>query len=245
MSLSKAGCIASLPARCSIVAAANPKDGNYNMDKSVAENLTMSKPILSRFDLVFILRDKADESLDRLVSTNIMNLYKKPGGASASANATTARHNSTPPPMSYSQKDQEPTHPTHGGKDRIPIWERLAWVADIQKTPLPADLIRDYIAYAREYCKPKLTPEASKVLQDYYMQLRFPEGGRTQGTVPITTRQLEAMIRLSQARAKACLRDFVIAGDALDVVELMRKSVVRKNICHFGFSSRCLVSFAS
>lgn len=221
MSLSKAGCVASLPARCSVVAAANPKHGSYNMNKTVAENLSMSKPILSRFDLVFILRDKVDEDLDRLVSSNIMNLYRKPGGAS-----NPAHHSITPPPMSYSQKEQKPTHPTIGGKDRIPIWERLAWVADIQKTALPADLVRDYIAYAREYCKPKLTVEASEVLREYFMQLRYPEnGGRKKDTVPITTRQLEAMIRLSQARAKACLREFVIAGDALDVVELMRKSV--------------------
>jgi DNA replicative helicase MCM subunit Mcm2 (Cdc46/Mcm family) len=44
-------------------------------------------------------------------------------------------------------------------------------------------------------------------------------------TVPITTRQLEALIRLCQARAKACLRDFVLKEDALDVVELMSSSV--------------------
>lgn len=48
-----------------------------------------------------------------------------------------------------------------------------------------------------------------------------------QDTVPITTRQLEAMIRLSQARAKACLRDFVLEEDALDVVELMMQSVAQ------------------
>jgi DNA helicase MCM8 len=42
--------------------------------------------------------------------------------------------------------------------------------------------------------------------------------------VPITTRQLEALIRLCQARAKACLRDFVLKEDALDVVELMSTS---------------------
>lgn len=58
------------------------------------------------------------------------------------------------------------------------------------------------------------------------MQLRYPEnGGRRKDTVPITTRQLEAMIRLSQARAKACLREYVLEGDAHDVVELMRRSV--------------------
>ena len=43
--------------------------------------------------------------------------------------------------------------------------------------------------------------------------------------MPITTRQLEALIRLSQARAKACLRPFVLKEDAEDVIELMKESV--------------------
>ena len=61
----KAGVVASLPARCSVIAAANPKQGSYNLSRTVAENLNMSKPILSRFDLVFVLRDRADKDLDR------------------------------------------------------------------------------------------------------------------------------------------------------------------------------------
>jgi len=232
VSIAKAGVVASLPARCSVIAAANPKHGSYNMNKTVAENLTMSKPILSRFDLVFILRDRADQNLDRLVSSNIMNLYRGQGGAATSAIPTSRP--TTASPMTYSQQGQEPSHPTSGGDDRIPIWNRLAWVADIQKRALPAELVRDYIAYAREYCKPKLTAEAAAVLKDYYMQLRYPETGGRKDTVPITTRQLEAMIRLAQARAKACLREFVLEGDALDVVELMKKSVDQVHSDEFG-----------
>jgi DNA helicase MCM8 len=56
--------------------------------------------------------------------------------------------------------------------------------------------------------------------------IRYPENGMNRNdSVPITTRQLEALIRLSQARAKACLREFVLKEDAEDVVELMRESV--------------------
>ena len=75
ISIAKAGVVASLPARCSIVAAANPRHGCYSMGKTVAENLNMATPILSRFDLVFILRDRADKDQDRLVSSNIMDLH--------------------------------------------------------------------------------------------------------------------------------------------------------------------------
>ena len=58
------------------------------------------------------------------------------------------------------------------------------------------------------------------------MHYSYPSDGRRKlDTVPITTRQLEALIRLCQARAKACLRDFVLKEDALDVVELLSSSV--------------------
>jgi DNA helicase MCM8 len=68
---------------------------------------------------------------------------------------------------------------------------------------------------------------------------RYPKDGRRrQDTVPITTRQLEALIRLSQARAKACLREFVLEEDALDVVELLRHSVEQVHTDEFGIIDR-------
>ena len=158
VSIAKAGVVASLPARCSIVAAANPKHGSYNMNKTVAENLNMARPILSRFDLVFILRDRADKEQDRLVSSNIMNLYRKGGTSSADTRgnslvAQTAGKDGT------------------GGDNRVPLEKRLAWVASFNEA-LPAALVRDYISYAREYCKPKMTQEAAVILKEYYMKLR-------------------------------------------------------------------------
>lgn len=207
--------VASLPARCSVIAAANPKHGSYNMSKTVAENLSMAKPILSRFDLVFILRDRANSELDRMVSGNIMNLYRE-----------RKKCKKNEPEGDAVQDHSVASSSQRKSKDRISLDHRLNWVNSFQKQPLPADRVRDYIAYAREFCRPKLTPEAAAVLQDYYMKLRYPSSGAASNdTVPITTRQLEALIRLSQARAKACLRDFVLEEDALDVVDLMGLSV--------------------
>jgi DNA helicase MCM8 len=176
VSIAKAGVVASLPARCSVIAAANPKHGSYNMSKTVSENLNMARPILSRFDLVFILRDTADRDLDRMVSTNIMNLYRGNGGGITKPTVV--------PPV------QKQGHPSNAGgvgnieNNRLSLSERLAWVADFQKEALPATLVRDYIAYAREYCRPKLTAEAAAVLKDYYMELRYPCDGsrRSQDT---------------------------------------------------------------
>ncbi|EFJ34946.1 hypothetical protein SELMODRAFT_405992 [Selaginella moellendorffii] len=72
VSIAKAGLVASLSARTSVLAAANPVGGHYNRAKTVNENLKMSAALLSRFDLVFILLDKPDEVLDKRLSEHIM-----------------------------------------------------------------------------------------------------------------------------------------------------------------------------
>ena len=127
------------------------------MDKSVSENLNMAKPILSRFDLVYILRDRVDSNLDRMVSSNIMNLYRQNPSSRGVTHPTHMSSNSVP---------------TMDAENRLSLSDRLSWVTEMQKEPLPADLVRDYIAYAREYCKPKLTREAAAVLKNYFMELR-------------------------------------------------------------------------
>lgn len=75
VSLAKAGVVCSLPARTSILAAANPTGGHYNKAKTVSENLKMSSALLSRFDLVFILLDKPDEETDSILSEHVMALH--------------------------------------------------------------------------------------------------------------------------------------------------------------------------
>lgn len=75
ISIAKAGIVCSLPARTSIIAAANPVGGHYNKAKTVAENLKLNTALLSRFDLVFILMDTVDENMDRLLSAHVMALH--------------------------------------------------------------------------------------------------------------------------------------------------------------------------
>lgn len=120
----------------------------------------MAKPILSRFDLVFILRDRADKSLDGAVSSNIMNLYR--GKDMATQNRSPG-----------DGTEGVPVFVPENGCNRMPLSDRLSWVNNFQKEPLPANLVKDFIAYAREYCKPKLTAEAAAVLKEYFMNLRY------------------------------------------------------------------------
>lgn len=72
VSVAKSGVICTLPARTSVIAAANPVGGHYNKSKSVSENLKMNGALLSRFDLVFILLDKPDAKMDEFLSNHIM-----------------------------------------------------------------------------------------------------------------------------------------------------------------------------
>lgn len=89
--------------------------------------------------------------------------------------------------------------------------------------PIPAFLLRKYIMYARQYVCPKMSSDAKEVLMDFYIQLRKSHCS-VDGT-PITTRQLESMIRLAEARAKVELREEVTGADARDVVEIMKESL--------------------
>jgi DNA helicase MCM8 len=83
ISIAKAGIVCSLSARAAIVAAANPVGGHYNRAKTVAENLKLPRPILSRFDIIFVLLDKPDNEKDRLLSEHVMTLHSTSAKASS------------------------------------------------------------------------------------------------------------------------------------------------------------------
>ena len=116
----------------------------------MAENLNIASPLLSRFDLVFILRDNADMEHDKLISGNIMQGFRLDR-----------------PQQAHRAIKRQKVAENH----QFDMKQRLPWVAQTQQA-LPADLVKDYISYAREYCKPKLTPEAAAVLKHYFMTLR-------------------------------------------------------------------------
>lgn len=66
ISIAKGGITCTIPTRTTILSAANPAGGHYNKSKTIAENLKMSSPMLSRFDLIFILLDQANEVNSKL-----------------------------------------------------------------------------------------------------------------------------------------------------------------------------------
>ena len=75
ISIAKAGIHATLNARTSILAAANPVNGRYDTGRSLKQNVNISPPIMSRFDLFFVIFDKKDDAEDRAIATHIVNMH--------------------------------------------------------------------------------------------------------------------------------------------------------------------------
>jgi replicative DNA helicase Mcm len=173
VSVAKGGIVATLNARTSILAAANPALGRYDPYRTVAENITLPVTILSRFDLIFVLRDVPEKELDTKMSEHILNIHRT--GA---------------PPV-------EP--------------------------PIPPDLFRKYISYAKNV-KPVLTKEALERIKDFYLTMR--SASETEGSpIAITARQLESLVRVAEARARVALRKEVLVEDAETAIAIMKRSL--------------------
>ncbi|XP_071221910.1 DNA helicase MCM8 [Salvelinus alpinus] len=208
ISLAKAGLVCSLPARTSVIAAANPAGGHYNRAKTVSENLKMGSALLSRFDVVFLLLDVPDESHDRRLSEHVMAVRSGKGGASGAVVTRGDDHQSQSSLL-------EPSD--------TPLSDRLQVCPGECVDPIPHSLLRKYVGYARRYVHPSLSTAAAQTLQDFYLSLRSHT--HPVDSTPITTRQLESLIRLTEARAKLELRETATKSDAEDVVEIMKHSL--------------------
>ncbi|CAA7013000.1 unnamed protein product [Microthlaspi erraticum] len=217
VSVAKAGLVASLSARTSVIAAANPVGGHYNRAKTVNENLKMSAALLSRFDLVFILLDKPDELLDKQVSEHIMSLHS--GGGETS-------------PALKKFKTASGYANTHAKEGSLMSRLRFDSKKDDDFTPIPGQLLRKYIAYARTFVNPKMSKEAGEIIQKFYLKLR--DHNTSADSTPITARQLESLVRLAQARARVDLREDITVQDATDVVEIMKESLYDKFVDEHG-----------
>ena len=173
VSVAKGGIVATLNARAAVLAAANPSLGRYDPYRNITDNISLPVTLLTRFDLLFIMKDVPEPDSDRRMSEHILTLH---------------RLKTTP---------EEP--------------------------PLLPDLLRKYIAYAKRV-EPVLSEEAVNEIRQYYLKMRSMSGS-TESPLVITPRQLEALVRLAEARARSFLRDRVEAEDARSIIRLMTLSL--------------------
>uniref|UniRef100_M8BM25 DNA replication licensing factor MCM6 n=1 Tax=Aegilops tauschii TaxID=37682 RepID=M8BM25_AEGTA len=176
ISITKAGIQATLNARTSILAAANPTGGRYDKSKPLKYNVALPPAILSRFDLVYIMIDEPDENTDYHIAHHIVRVHQK-------------REEALSPAFSTAE-------------------------------------LKRYFAFAKSL-KPQLSSEAKKVLVESYVVLR--RGDSTPGTrvaYRMTVRQLEALIRLSEAIARSHLERIVLPAHVRMAVKLLKTSII-------------------
>ncbi|CAN2389020.1 DNA replication licensing factor MCM6 [Pristimantis euphronides] len=177
ISITKAGVKATLNARTSILAAANPIGGRYERSKSLKQNINLSAPIMSRFDLFFILVDECNEVTDYAIARRIVDLHTR-------------------------------------------IEESIDRVYTL-------DEVRRYLLFARQF-KPKISKDSENFIVEQYKRLRQRDGsGVTKSAWRITVRQLESMIRLSEAMARMHCSDEVHPKHVKEAFRLLNKSIIR------------------
>ena len=172
ISIAKANVQACLRAQTAILAAANPKLGRFDPFTSIGKQIDLPPALISRFDLIFVLRDLPDREKDSKI----------------------AKH------MLLHQSNSDAANP-----DISPV------------------MLRKTIAYARQRIHPVLSEDAKKEIEEFYVNLRN-SGPQDEGVkpIPITPRQVEAIIRLSEASARVRLSSEVTKEDAIRAIELQK-----------------------
>jgi replicative DNA helicase Mcm len=177
VTISKANIHASLRAETTVLAAGNPKLGRFDPYAAIPQQIDISPALLSRFDVLFVIRDLPNKAQDEAIATHVLEEHKQ----------------------------------------------------GVIRDMIDQKLIRKYIAYAKQKIKPKLSDEAIDEIKNFYLKLRgqSSKGDTEIKPLAITARQLEGIIRLSEAHAKMRLSDEVKAEDAKKAIELLKYSLTQ------------------
>lgn len=177
VTISKANIQATLRAETTVLAAGNPKLGRFDPYTPIPQQIDISPALLSRFDVIFVIRDLPNKKQDEAIASHVLEEHKQ----------------------------------------------------EVVRDFIEPRLMRKYIAYAKQKVKPKLTDEAIEEIKDFYIRLRN-QPSRSDSEIkpiPITARQLEGIIRLSEAHAKMRLSDKVTRDDARIAIELLKYSLMQ------------------
>merc|ERR1719261_1334238 len=224
VTIAKAGLHVTLNARCSVVAAANPIYGTFDPSLDLAKNIGLPDSLLSRFDLVFVVRDLTTEEIDRKIAEQVVRQASQRLGSDR-RRGVEQTHSS----ILQSREDSEKNR----AQEATDVFERRIPGPDGQQSPeiLTVDFLRKYIRFCRRFT-PVLTEEAQATVAEKYcdMRMRFQSGladtsnpeSNKKPRLAVTTRTLEALIRLATAHAKLKLRkEEVLKEDVLEAYRLM------------------------
>ncbi|GAB1301730.1 DNA replication licensing factor MCM5 [Apodemus speciosus] len=183
ISIAKAGITTTLNSRCSVLAAANSVFGRWDETKG-EDNIDFMPTILSRFDMIFIVKDEHNEERDMMLAKHVITLH-------VSALTQT---------------------------------QAVEGEIDLAK-------MKKFIAYCRARCGPRLSAEAAEKLKNRYIIMR--SGARQherdsdrRSSIPITVRQLEAIVRIAEALSKMKLQPFATEADVEEALRLFQVSTL-------------------
>jgi DNA replication licensing factor MCM3 len=217
VTIAKAGIHATLNARCSVLAAANPVYGQYNKNKRPQENIGLPDSLLSRFDLLFVVLDKLDRGADRNISDHVLRMhrYVKAGeeGTPLSFEVSSTDTVSALKDQSKSDDSSESIFQKYD-----PLLHGGHQVSEGGHGILTLEFLKKFIYYAKTRFQPVLTDAAINLIAEGYAELRSQQTART---LPVTARSLETLIRLASAHAKARLSKVIEKQDADKAMSLM------------------------
>jgi DNA replication licensing factor MCM3 len=220
VTIAKAGMHVKLNSRCAVTAAANPKYGTFDDSMDIAANINMPDSLLSRFDLVFVVRDKTNEEIDRRITTQVLRQAMLRLESESARRGVEQIHSSLLERKKEADQSETP--------EATKVYERGNGDASEIVT---VDFLRKYVKYCKRFT-PVLSARAQEVVSEKYvdMRMRFqssitelsnPNSTR-KPRLAVTTRTLEALIRLATAHAKLKLRkDEVLEEDVLEAYRLM------------------------
>ncbi|GAA5913817.1 MCM DNA helicase complex subunit MCM5 [Sporobolomyces salmoneus] len=183
ISIAKAGITTILNSRTSVLAAANPVFGRYDDMKTPGENIDFQTTILSRFDMIFIVKDEHNEARDATIAKHVMNIHMNRATESSAVGEI-----------------------------------------DIEK-------MKRYISYCKARRAPRLSADAAQKLSSHFVALRkqvqqVERDNNERSSIPITVRQLEAIIRISESLAKIELRTEVLDQHVDEAIRLFKFSTM-------------------
>ncbi|KAI7605537.1 DNA replication licensing factor, partial [Hortaea werneckii] len=184
ISIAKAGITTILNARTSVLAAANPIFGRYDDLKSPGENIDFQTTILSRFDLIFIVRDEHDRNRDETIAKHVMGIHMNGQG-----------------------------------------------VQQEHQSEIPVEKMKRYIAYAKSRCAPRMSAEAAEKLSSHFVSIRrqvarAEQDANQRSSIPITVRQLESLVRITESLAKIELQPIATEKHVDEAIRLFLGSTM-------------------
>ncbi|BFZ54606.1 minichromosome maintenance protein 5 [Savitreella phatthalungensis] len=185
ISIAKAGITTMLNSRTSVLAAANPIFGRYDDLKSPGDNIDFQTTVLSRFDMIFIVKDDHNDSRDRSIAEHVINIH-----------------------MSRRTDDNS------------------------VEAEIPLEQMRRFIAYCKSHCAPRLSPEAAEKLSSHFVAIRrqvqqVEQESNERSSIPITIRQLEAIVRITESLAKLTMSSVATETHVDEAIRLFRASTMQ------------------